>query len=312
MSRATVGWLARRLLLAVVVVFGAATAAFLALRLVPGDPVRVLLGTSPATPRVVDQIRRDLGFDEPIPVQYLDFLGRLAHGDLGTSYQLQQPVGALIASQFPATLELAVAGLALALLVAVPAAVLTSSRWPIARAVCSGLELVATSTPGFWVGVLLLAVFSFRLHLFPATSGTDLLGLVLPAVTLAAGLVGPFAQVCREGLERALEAPFVFSARARGTGQLAVRLRHALRHALSPLLTMTGWTIGALLGGAVIVETVFNRPGLGRILAIAVVGRDIPVVTGIVVLSAVVFGILNIGVDWLYRLIDPRLRETAR
>lgn len=311
MNRDLLRWLTRRLALTVLVVYGAATVTFIAMRLIPGDPVRVMLGILPASPQVIAQMRHDLGFDQPVLVQYLQFIGRLARGDLGTSYQLQEPVSQVIASQVMATVELAFAALALALLAAVPLAVATAGRRPAARALSSAIELILTSSPSFWVGILLLMLFSFRLHLFPAVSGTSLSGLVLAAVTLAASLVGQFAQVLRELLEHELAQPYVLSSRARGTGQTAVRVRHALRHALVPLLTLTGWTFGSLLGGAVIVETVFSRPGLGQTLATAVVNRDIPVVNGVVVLSAVVFSLINIGVDLSYRLIDPRLREAA-
>lgn len=301
-------WLARRLALAVLVVFGAVTVAFAALQLAPGDPVHAIIGTLAPSRELVGQVRADLGLDQPVVVRYWLLLGSLAQGDLGTSYQLGQPVWQLIADQLGATVELALAACALAFVAAVLLAVGTAGR-PVLRRVSATLELVAISSPSYWVGVVLLTVFSFRLHLFPAFGGTGVPGLVLPAVTIAVGLVGVLTQVLRDELQRALGEPFVLSSRARGTGEAAVRVRHALRHALIPMATLGGWTAGALLSGTVVVETVFSRPGIGRLLVTAVLGRDLPVVIGIVVVTATLFTVINLGVDLLYRLIDPRLRE---
>ncbi|MGW0604785.1 ABC transporter permease [Streptomyces sp. NPDC002640] len=304
-----VRWLVRRLLLAVLVVFGSASAAFLGMELTPGDPVRTLLGTTPQTAEVTERIRHDLGFDRPLPVRYGLFLGRLVTGDLGTSYQLQEPVGSLVTGQLWSTVTLALAGFALALAGALVLAVLTAGGRRLPRRIAGFFELLTISAPGFWIGVLLLTVFSFRLRLFPAAGGTGLSGLVLPAVTLALSMVGTLSQVLREAMERSLEEPFALSAKARGTGLLALRLRHALRHGLIPLVTLSGWTLGALLSGAVVVETVFSRPGLGRVLATAITSRDLPVVTGVVVVSAAAFALITVAVDALYRVVDPRLRE---
>jgi peptide/nickel transport system permease protein len=305
-------WLARRLLHSALVVLGAASAAFLGMDLLPGDPVRVILGGTTPTAAMLAQVRRQLGFDEPLAVRYAQFIGRLVRGNLGVSYQLREPVTTVIGARIAPTAELAGAALVLALVLAGALAVSTAGRRPLARRAASAAELLMISSPSFWIGVLLLTVFSFRWHLFPAAGGGGLAGLVLPAVTLSLSLAGVFAQVLRAAMERALEEPFILTARARGSGDTQVRLRHALRHALIPLITLSGWSLGALLSGTVIVETIFARPGLGRALETAVSGRDIPVVTGIVVLSAIAFTLINIGVDLLYRVADPRLAGAAR
>jgi peptide/nickel transport system permease protein len=307
----TARWLGQRLALGLLVVLGAVTAAFVAFRFMPGNPVRVLLGAATPTQAQLNQLSAQLGYDKPAVVQFGDYLWQLLHGNLGYSYQEQQPVAELIGSQLAATVELAACALVLALGGAVLLAVATAGRWPFARAVSSFLELVAISAPSFWVGVLLLEVFSFRLRLLPAIGSSGLNALVLPAVTLALSVIGVFAQVLRTGMEQALGEPFVLSSRARGTGQTAIRLRHALPHALVPLITLTGWTLGQLLSGAVIIETVFSRQGLGRVLDTAIVGRDLPVIEGVTVVSAVAFALASIGVDWLSRAVDPRLRLVA-
>lgn len=304
-------WLARRLALTVLVVLGAATAAFAAVHLAPGDPARTLLGNSSPTPALLERVRHDLGLDRPLLVQYGLFLKDLMTGDLGRSYQLQESVSGLIGDQIASTVQLALAAFVVALVVSVLLSVVTAGR-PAWRRVSSALELVAVSSPPFWTGVLLLSLLSFRLHWFPVAGGEGVAGLMLPAATLAFGLVGVFTQVLREEVERILDQPFVLSSRARGTKEFTVRLRHALRHAFIPMATLSGWTVGALLSGAVVIETVFNRQGLGRIMATAITNRDLPVVTGVVVVSAVLFTLINILVDWLYQIVDPRLKESLR
>ena len=306
LARATV----RRVVAAAAVLFGAATLAFVSLQLIPGDPVTVLLGpNTSASPAVRAEIRAEYGFNQPVVVQYLHFMGRLARGDLGQSYQLQQPVTSLIGSQLLPTLELALAALVLAVVLAVLSAVATAGRHPLLRSLASTWELIAASTPSYWVGIVLLTLFSFRFHLFPVAGDQDVASLVLPAVTLALPLAGVLAQVLREGLEGALGQPFATTARARGLSHTAVRLRHALRHAAVPLVTLVGWLTGSLLGGAVLVETVFGRPGIGSLVLQAVSSRDMPVVIGVVLLSALVFVVISTAVELLYAVIDPRLRR---
>jgi peptide/nickel transport system permease protein len=170
------------------------------------------------------------------------------------------------------------------------------------------VELVAFSTPAFWLGILLLTMFSFRLRVFPVAGGEGWRSLVLPALTLAVPFGSLLSQVLREGVEAALDQPFALTARSRGVGPLAVRARHALRHALVPAVTIGGWLVGGLLGGTVLVETVFARPGIGRVAVEAVNSHDIPVVVGLIMLSAAVYLVVNTLVDVLYLLIDPRLR----
>ncbi|MET8429804.1 ABC transporter permease [Nocardia sp. NPDC004860] len=306
-------WLAGRIALAVLVIWAAATLTFAGLQAIPGDPARAIAGGVAATssPQVLDRIRTEYGLDSPIYVQYGRFLGRLARGDLGTSYQQHRPVRSLIAEQLWPTVSLAVGGLALGSALSVAVAVFTAQR-PGVRAVARAAEFTALSMPTYWVGFVLLALFSFRWQLFPVVGETGLRGLVLPWLTLAVAVAGVLSQVTRDGLEQALEQPFALTVRARGATELRVRVRHALRHAAAPVLTLSGWMLGNLLGGVVVVETVFARRGLGQLLVTAVRGRDYPVVIGTVVLTAAVFAVISIVLDQLYRLVDPRIREVAR
>ncbi|MFJ8470851.1 ABC transporter permease [Kitasatospora sp. NPDC094011] len=298
----------RRLVGALAVLFGAATLAFAALQLIPGDPVATLLGPATTTPpEVREAIRHDLGYDQPVVVQYLHYLGGLLRADLGQSYQLQRPVSDLIAEQLGPTAQLALTAVLLALLIAVLSAVATAGRRPALKALTAAWELVAVSTPSYWLGLVLLTVFSFQLRLFPVAGADGVAALVLPAVTLALPLAGTLAQVLREGLEAALGQPFAVTARARGLSRAGVVLRHALRHAAVPLMTLTGWLTGSLLGGTVLVESVFGRPGVGSLVLAAVNSRDVPVVIGVVLLSALVFVVISTAVDLLATVLDPRL-----
>jgi peptide/nickel transport system permease protein len=301
-------WSLNRLVHIVLVLLGAATLAFLAMQLIPGDPARAILGAAPATPEVIAAIHTEMGLDQPPLTRYLHYLGHVAVGDFGHSYQLQKDVWAVVGPQILPTAQLALTAAALAIVIAVLVATAPSGRWPAVRMASQGLELLAASTPTFWLGIVLLTVFSFGLGWFPVTGGSTLSALVLPAITLAIPITGVLAQVLREACESALVQPFVLTARTRGLTEWAVRLKHVLRHSLIPLVTMSGWTLGSLLGGAVVVETQFARPGLGRVALAAVNGQDFPVVIAVVMLSALVFVVINTVVDLLYTVVDPRLR----
>ena len=298
----------RRLATGVVVLWAAATAAYLALLAAPGDTVDSIVGEGADTPLIRSQIVAEWGLDRPAFVQYLNYLWRAAHGDLGRSYLLQRPVRDVVGEQVWPTLKLALAAALIGVLLALVLAVTTRRPW--ARRVSSTAELALVSTPPFLIGIVLLSVFSFRFGLFPVAGDQGLAALVLPAFALGLPIAGVLTQVLRDGLDRALAEPFTVTARSRGLTERAVLIRHALRHALLPAVTLTGWLFGVLLGGAVIIEQVFGRPGLGQVTLQAVTTKDMPVVLAVVVLSAVVYVVLNTAADLAYLLIDPRLRRS--
>jgi peptide/nickel transport system permease protein len=303
-------YLVRRLLAGLLVVWGAATVTFVAVHLVPGQIIDAMLGPGTvATPELRQQVITENGLDQPLLVQYLDKLGDLLTGDLGRSYVQGQPVARLLGEQVGPTVDLALAALVLALALAVVAAILTAGRGRLARAVASVIGLLAVSVPSFWLGIVLLTVFSFQLDVFPAAGDLGPAGLVLPALALALPLAGVLSQVISQELATTEGKPFVMTARARGLGETNLLLRHTLRHAMLPVTTLSGFIVGSLFGGAVLVENIFSRPGLGRVLVDAVGSRDIPVVTALVLLSAVVFVVVNTIVDLLHTLIDPRLAD---
>lgn len=300
---------------AAVVLWGAATAAFLAQIALPGDRATTILNvragqTQLRTPEELAPINAEYGLQNPILVQYLDYVGGLLRGDLGISYQQHRPVWGIISEQVGATLTLTAVTLVLAWLIMVFWVTLTAGRSPRIRAIGSGIDTVTAGLPPYWLGIILLLVFALGLGWFPVIGGTGLNGLVLPALTLAIPLAGFMGQATRTEFERSLTAPFIVTARMRGMGDLSIRLRHVLRHAVLPAVTLSGWAIGATISGAVIVESLFTRPGIGSVLITAVDSQDLPVVTGVVVLVAAAYVIANLLVDLAYTVIDPRMKKS--
>jgi peptide/nickel transport system permease protein len=291
----------------VLVVWGAATAGFVALKAIPGDPVDIMLGVqSNVSEQVKEQLRADWGLGDPPLVQYLLYLTRLAVGDLGTSYQLRQPVAAVIGEQLGATLALTALAVVFAVAITAVSALLFRGRH--SRRVASTLELIMVSAPTFWTSLLLLAVFSLWLGWFPLAASAGFGALVLPALALALPVSGVLSQLFNQGVDAAERAPFALTARARGISRTRLLTHHTLRHASADTITLAGYIVGSLLGGAVLVETVFARPGIGRVTLRAIVDRDLPVVLGIIVLAALVFAVIAVIVDEVSARIDPRLR----
>lgn len=294
----------------VVVLWGAATLAFLAFRVIPGDPVSVMLGPlANVSEAVKDAIRAELGLDRPLVEQYLAYLGGLLRGDLGESYQLRMPVADVIGRQLVPTLQLTALALAIALVVAF--AVVLVARGRVSRGVAAAAELVVLSSPVFWIGLVLLSVFAFGLGWFPVSGSRNPATIVLPAITLALPVAALVGQVLRDGIEAAERQPFALTVRARGASPTRLTLHHTLRHGASGAITLAAYLVGTLLGGAVLVETVFARPGIGRVTLAAITDRDLPVLTGVILLSALVFVVVNLVVEVVYPLLDPRLRRPA-
>jgi len=311
-------WALARIGSALLVVWVVTTIVFFALR-ASGDPLEAILGGpgSQAGEEAVAVARETYGLDQPLLWQYLLLLGRVGTLQLGDSYARRQPVIDLIAAQLPSTLLLATLALALAWALALCGAIIArTSRGPAGRAVTAslrGAEIVATVMPQFWLGAVLILVFASTLGVLPATSsGADPAGLVLPVVTLAIPIAGFLAQIMRDSLAEADAAPFAVTARARGASDTRLLLHHTLRHASLPALALSGWAYGSLLSGAVVVETLFARPGLGRLLIDGAMQRDVPLVIGAVVVVALVYVVVLVIGDALELLVDPRLRRRTR
>lgn len=300
--------LLKRLLAVVPVVFGVLLLTFLLVHLVPGDPVEVMLGESASTADRT-QLRAELGLDQPLPVQFAHYLGRLAQGDLGRSIHTRTPIVELLAVRLPATMRLALLALAIALLVSLPlgvAAALYHQRWPDMLASISALTLSAM--PHFWLGPLLMLLFALWLPWLPVSGMESAASIVLPALTLACGLTAILTRMTRASLLEVLNEDFVRTARAKGLPERTVILRHALRAALLPVVTVVGLQLGSLLAGAVITETVFGWEGVGRLLVESIEKRDYPVTQACVLVIALSYVLVNLVTDLAYVRLDPRVR----
>lgn len=302
-------YLARRLALAVPTVLGVVTLVFLLVHLIPGDPIDVMLGE---TAHVVDKarLRHQLGLDRPLPVQYGRYLRQLMRGDLGRSLHSRRPVRRLIVARYPATIELAGAALLVALFIAVPLGMVAAARpRSTVDAVCRGVAVLGASMPNFWLGPLLILIFAIGLEWTPVSGRGSLAHLVLPALTLGLGMAAVITRMLRATLLDRLGDDYIRTAYAKGAGAARVFLKHALRNAALPVVSVLGLQAGALLAGTIITETIFSWPGVGRLTLLAIQTRDYPLVQGCVLVVALSYVVVNLVTDVLYGVLDPRLRK---
>jgi peptide/nickel transport system permease protein len=303
-----IDYLVRRLMALIPVALGVATLTFALIHLVPGDPVVAVLGDS-AGPADIAGMRQELGLDRSITAQYLTFLWNLAHGDLGESISMKEPVARLIAARFPATLELAGAGLLVAIMLAFPLGIIAGANpGGAADMGAMGFAILGVSVPHLYLGPLMMIVFSLDLGWFPLTGRGGLMYLVLPAVTLGTALAAILARMLRQSLVQVREADYIRTARAKGLSAFAALTRHGLRNALTPVITLVGLETGALLTGAIVTEMIFSWPGMGRLLIAAISARDYPLVEGCVLTFALSYVVVNMATDMVYAMADPRIR----
>jgi peptide/nickel transport system permease protein len=297
-----------RLLGTLFVLFGVSLFVFLLIHLVPGDPVEVILGEQ-AQAADRESLRQALGLDKPIGTQWLTYMQGLLHADLGNSLYTQRPVSEMIVERLPASLELALAALLIAMLLALPLGLLAATRrgsgWDV---LASGFSLFGVSIPNFVFGPLLIIVFAIGLGWLPVSGREQGLSLVLPALTLGTSMAAILSRMLRSTLLEVLAEDYIRSARARGLTPGRVLFRHALNNAMLPLITLLGLQLGSLLAGAVITETVFDWPGIGRLTVEAIQRRDYPLLQGCVLFISVVYVLINLLTDMAYRAIDPRIR----
>jgi peptide/nickel transport system permease protein len=302
-------YVGRRILAVVPVLFGVTLAVFSMLFLVPGDPVKIMLAEFVTTPEQVAQMRAQLHLDEPVIQQYGRFVGNALRGDLGVSIRSRRPVAAEITENIGSTGQLALASMLVAIGLGVPLGLLAAlgrNSWLDVAAMV--VALLGVAMPSFWLGFLLIFVFSLHLGWLPATGGGDLPHLVMPAVALGMIAAAIIARLTRSSMLEVLGQDYVRTARAKGLGGCAVIVRHALRNALIPVVTVFGLQFGNLLAGAVIVETVFSRPGLGRLIVGGILAKDFPLVQGTVLFVAAAYVMINVAVDVAYAYVDPRIR----
>jgi peptide/nickel transport system permease protein len=300
-------YIVRRLLLTIPVVFGVSLIVFSSIRLIPGDPARALAGVN-ATPEYIQQIRDRYGLDDPIYVQYGRFMMGLATGDLGTSTFSRRPVTTEIGERFPRTLTLASISLLISTVVGVSAGIVSATRRnSLFDNVSMFVALVGVAAPVFWMALMLQLLFAVQLRWLPATGMGGIRHLILPAITLGMASAALMARITRSSMLDVLKQDFITTARAKGLAERVVVYKHALKNALIPVVTVLGLQFGILLGGAVLTETVFAWPGVGRLLVDAILRRDYPIVQGTVMLLAFLFVIINLVVDVIYAFLDPRI-----
>ncbi len=301
-------YIVKRLLQAIFILWAVATIAFL-LTFLSGDPAELMIGDN-WTAEQITAFRDYMGFDRPLLVQYAEFLGRLAQGDFGVSIRQQVPVSRLIAERFPATLELTLAALLIIIVVAIPVGVLSAVRRnsPADRLAMGG-ALLAQSIPTFWLGIMLILLFGITLRWLPISGRGSPAHLILPAITLATFSTARVARLVRSSMLDVLGNDYIRTARAKGLSDHRVHYVHALRNALIPVITLLGIEVGALLGGALITETVFAYPGIGRLTIQAIHARDLPLVQGVITFGAMIFVAVNLLVDLSYSVLDPRIRH---
>ncbi|MGH8418473.1 MAG: ABC transporter permease [Pseudomonas sp.] len=306
----------RRLLSAIPTLILVSLFVFTLQKLLPGDPVQAMAGEE-RDPAVMEYLREKYRLNDPVPSQYVHWVGNVLQGDFGTSLRTEQPVTTLLASKLPVTIELAVLALIIALLIGIPTGVISAVRKGTATDYAANVfALSGISIPHFWLGILLIMIFAVKLQWLPASGfvplgedvGQNLKTLILPAFVLGAGLSGVLMRHTRSAMLEVLRADYVRTARAKGLYPRTVILKHALRNALMPIVTLTTLLFGELLGGAVLTEQVFSIPGFGKMIVDAVFNRDYAVVQGVVLCVAIGFLLLNLLADVLYRLINPRLR----
>jgi peptide/nickel transport system permease protein len=302
-------FIVRRLLTSIPVVFVVSLLVFSMIRLLPGDPVQVMFRGVNATPAQIEQVRHELGLDQPAPLQFVSFVTRAVQGDFGKSLRSNRPVLEEIAKQLPSTLELAVAGLLLAVIIGLmlgTIAGLHRNTW--IDSLAMAIAQIGVSMPEFLTGLLLIYFVSVRLRWLPATGQSGIAPLILPALALGLGFSAITARLTRASLIEVYGQEYMLTARAKGLPDRLLLFRHALKNALIPVITIIGLQLGNLLGGTVIVETVFARQGVGRLAVLAILAKDFPVVQATVLMAAIAYVAVNLMTDAAYALLDPRIR----
>jgi peptide/nickel transport system permease protein len=302
------GFFMRRLIGLVPVALGVATLTFALIHLVPGDPVIAMLGEN-AAPVDIAAMRHQLGLDRPLAVQYVTYLAGLLHGDLGSSISFHESVSSIIAARLPATMELAAAGLAVAVLISFPLGFIAGARpGGAADFAAMAFAIIGISVPHLYLGPLLMIIFSLHLEWLPLTGRGGFGHLVLPAITMGTALAGILARMLRQSLVQVRGADFIRTARAKGIGEFHALAAHGLRNALTPVVSLLGLQAGALLTGSIVTEIIFSWPGIGRLMIEAISARDYPLAQGCVLVFALTYVLVNLLTDIAYSLIDPRVR----
>ena len=302
-------YICKRILMMIPVIIGVSLLVFLVLKMTPGDPARVVAG-SEADEATVEQIREELGLNKPVLQQYVDYMLALLHGDMGTSYTTSKPVADEILARMPTTFILAFAGVFVAVLIGIPLGIISATKqYSVLDYISTLLALGGVAMPNFWLGLMLILLFSLKLGWLPSGGGDSWTSYVLPAITLGVGATASFMRTTRSSMLEVIRQDYIRTARAKGAGEGRVVKHHALRNAMIPVITVIGLQIGTLLGGAVVNETVFSLPGLGTLMINAINQKNEPVVLGCLITFAIIFSLVNLLIDILYAFIDPRIKS---
>jgi len=292
------------------VLLGVTFLVYLIISLTPGDVAAMMLGQG-ATQESVAALRHDMGLNDPIIVQYGHYLGRLLHGDMGLSYATQKPVIEEILSRFPNTLALAFCSILVSIAISIPVGVISAvKQYSLVDNLGMVLALIGISMPSFWLGLILIIVFALGLGWFPSGGADHLKSIVLPALTLGVASTASIARTTRSSMLEVIRQDYIRTAKAKGLGNVTVILKHALRNAMIPTLTVIGLEFGELLGGAILTETVFSWPGIGRLMVESIQRKDTPMVLGCIIVFSIAFSIVNLLIDILYAFVDPRIKTS--
>lgn len=302
-------YILKRLVMMLPVIFGVSFLVFFTLKLAPGDPARMVAG-SEADEAAVEEIRTDLGLDKPIMLQYVTYMGNLLQGNMGTSYSTGKSVSAEIAARLPATAKLALCGMLIATIIAIPIGVLSATKqYSIVDNASMVFALLGVSIPNFWLGLMLILFFSLSLGWLPSGGNEGFASIIMPAVTLGVGSAANITRTTRSSMLEVINQDYIRTVRSKGVTEKKVILNHALHNALIPVVTVVGLQMGTLLGGAVVTETIFSWPGIGRLMIESIKKKDEPMVLGCLIIFALCFSIVNLLVDILYAYIDPRIKS---
>ena len=299
----------KRLLMLIPVIIGVSFLVFFIMSLSPGDPARTILGET-APIEAVEALREELGLNDPVLKRYVDYMGGLLHGDMGTSYKSNRPVFDEIMVRFPATLKLSLWGMLFAVVLSIPIGIISATKqYSLVDGVSMVGALLGVATPNFWLGLILIIVFSLNLKWFPSGGMDGWKTYIMPVITLGTGCMASITRTTRSSMLEVIRQDYIRTARAKGVKQRVVITRHALRNALIPVITVIGLQFGYLLGGAVLTETVFSWPGVGTYLVNSIKAKDTPSVMGCVIVFSIAFSIVNLLVDLLYAFVDPRIKS---
>ncbi len=305
-------YILRRLLLMIPVLIGVTFLVFFIISLTPGDPAAMILGNG-ATEEAIKELREEMGFNDPVIVQYGNYMKDLLTGDMGTSYSTGKPVSGEIAQRFPNTFKLTLSAIILSVLISIPIGVISATRqYSLFDNIGMIVALVGISMPSFWVGLILIILFSLKLGWFPSGGMEGIKSLILPAFTLAIASTASITRTTRSSMLEVIRQDYIDTAKAKGVSRGVIIRKHALKNALIPAITVIGLEFGVLLGGAVLTETVFSWPGIGRLMVDSIQRKDTPTVLGCIIIFAVAFSLVNLLIDILYSFIDPRIKANYK